>query len=134
MFKLSHYILHLCIAWLLVAPAWAQIPTAPNVIDESNLRQGEWVILYDYDWKEVPDTNKAEFYRSINYASDKPDGIVTDYYLNGNKQWEGYLIKDRPEDLHEGKSNYFCENGKIRQFLPNQFKSSPIVRVWIFFF
>ena len=91
---------------------YAQLPTAPNVIDDNGNRQGEWVIYYDAGWEEIEDATNAEFYRKISYENDKPIGLVTDFYLNGIKQWEGELASDRP-DFANGISRYYYDNGNI---------------------
>ena len=94
------------------APINSQLPTAPNVTDETGKRQGEWVIYYDADWEEITDTSFVEFYRKISYVNDKPEGLVKDYYATGIKQWEGELSSDRP-DVANGVSSYFYDNGNL---------------------
>lgn len=101
------------LSFLLISlSTYAQIPTAPNVTDDNDKRQGEWVIYYDANWDEIEDTSLAEFYRKLTYENDKPIGLVTDFYLNGLKQWEGELSSDRP-NLVNGKVKYYYENGNI---------------------
>ena len=94
---------------------YCQVPEGVNKIDDNNLREGEWIIYYDEDWQEVEDSSQIEYYRKITYHKDKPIGLVCDFYKTGVKQWEGYLISDRP-DIANGKVKYFYENGKLEQF------------------
>ena len=102
----------------------AQIPQSPNKLNAQGLHEGKWTILFDQLWKPTSDTAKAQFYRIINYLNGKPAGLVYDYYISGQKQFEGYLISDNP-DISSGECIYYYENGQItakgtfRQGKPN---------------
>ena len=111
MTKLHTYLFLMLTCWSIAAAA--QLPTATNATDEKGRRQGDWVVYYDEDWEEIVDASNAEFYRKISYENDKPQGLVTDYYLSGTKQWEGYLLSDRP-DYFDGVSKYYYKNGNIK--------------------
>ncbi|HEY3429098.1 MAG TPA: hypothetical protein VGK39_00390, partial [Cyclobacteriaceae bacterium] len=94
------------------------IPKNPNVTDAKGLRQGKWTLLFDADWNPA-EIKKAVYFRLIDYANDKPVGIVRDYYLTSGKvQWEGMLLQDRPEEIKDGLSTWYRENGsKIQESL-----------------
>jgi|GEM_PF-3460782 len=87
------------------------IPARPNKIDAAQRRQGEWIIWYDESWNELSSPAQAVFYRLLTYRDDIPDGTVLDFYRNGVKQWEGNLLKDRPE-IFEGKQTWYYETGE----------------------
>src|SRR6478609_4057700 len=63
------------------------IPVKPNQTDSKHLRQGEWVLLYDDVWGEVSNPASAFYYRLISYKDEVPQGVVTDFYKNGTRQW-----------------------------------------------
>lgn len=87
-------------------------PKNPNTTDASGKRQGTWTIFFDFDFNTVPaNSNRICYYRVINYKDDKPSGIVTDYYKNGVKQFEGVMLADRPEEINEGNCTYYNEKG-----------------------
>ncbi|MEJ0054676.1 MAG: hypothetical protein WDN75_02945 [Bacteroidota bacterium] len=87
------------------------IPARPNKSDSKNQRQGEWIIFFDEEWKEVSDPVRSFYYRLISYRNDLPEGKVTDFYHNGVRQWEGSLLKDRPE-IYDGVQTWYYENGQ----------------------
>jgi len=88
-----------------------QLPLRPNKQDVHGKRQGEWIILFDKRWNETTITESAQFYRLITYQNDLPSGIVRDYFRNGLVQWEGNLLKDRP-DVYDGKQTWFYASGE----------------------
>ncbi|HAS44249.1 MAG TPA: hypothetical protein DCS93_27470 [Microscillaceae bacterium] len=89
------------------------IPTAPNKTDAQGLRQGQWVILYNKDWKATKDTSRVQFYRVIRYQNDLPQGTVKVFYRSGKIHWKGRLLKDRPKMMMEGKCVWYYENGRV---------------------
>ncbi|HYG03195.1 MAG TPA: CHAT domain-containing tetratricopeptide repeat protein [Chryseosolibacter sp.] len=89
------------------------LPVRDNKTDAQNLRQGSWIIYFNSSWKEIDQPDKAAYYRLISYSNDLPVGIVADYFRNGIKQWEGNLLKDRPE-VYEGKQTWYYDNKKIK--------------------
>ena len=55
-------------------------------------------IYYDKEWQVTQSPAKAEYYRLITFDTNgKPLGIVKDYYITGELQWEGkMLFVDKP--------------------------------------
>lgn len=79
--------------------------------------QTQQTIYYDKDWKVVSSKSKAEYYRLVTLDTyGKPQGIVKDYYITGELQWEGimsYIDKyDNKNDISEGLSTWYYKNGK----------------------
>ncbi len=81
----------------------------PNKSIES-IKEGEWVIWYTKNWQQTDNRDSVAYYRKIKYKNGQPDGIVRDYFLSGNVQWEGQLISDNP-DVQTGLSIWYYENG-----------------------
>jgi CHAT domain-containing protein len=90
---------------------FAQIPKNPNQGTKKGKRQGTWTILYDKDWGVTTSEDRAEFYRIISYANDKPVGRVKDFYLSGQLQCEMTLLADRPEAIHDGVTTWYTIDG-----------------------
>jgi CHAT domain-containing protein/tetratricopeptide (TPR) repeat protein len=88
------------------------IPSNPNQTDKKGLRQGKWTILYDKDWNIIQESANAQFYRLITYKDDKPIGKVYDMYANGKIQMETTLLADRPQDVMNGETIFYNEEGK----------------------
>jgi CHAT domain-containing protein len=94
---------------------WAQrLPRQPNVVDSKGQRQGSWVIWMNDKWEPVSDSSETLFYRAIKYKDDKPLGMVTDYFRNGQKQYEGILLADRPEEILDGVHTWYYASGQKR--------------------
>ena len=91
-----------------------QIPKSPNSYNQNGKKEGKWTILFDENWNQLDNESNAHYYRIIEYHDGKPDGLVRDFYLSGNLQWEGNLRSENP-DCIEGKSLLFYENGNIRE-------------------
>jgi len=91
------------------------IPKNLNFTDKDSKRQGKWTILFDKDFKPIEKAAQVSYYRLIEYKDDKPTGTVTDYYLNGKKQFEGQMIADRPEEVMDGNCIWYQENGNKSQ-------------------
>lgn len=89
------------------------IPLAPNKTDKKGRRQGNWVITFDKNWKETKLKDSISYFRKISYIDDKPVGITADHYLSGQKQFEGKLIADRPQEILDGPVKWFYENGSV---------------------
>jgi uncharacterized protein len=84
-----------------------------GVSNNDGLRTGFWKIYYNAAWKEVYEFDSALYYREITFdVSGKPQGIVTDFYISGKKQWEGQLLSLDP-DVFEGECTFYYENGQI---------------------
>ena len=90
-----------------------EIPKNPNAYDLDDNKTGVWTILYDLDWNVTESIDNAKSYRVITYDEGIPSGKVVDHYLNGEKQWEGYLISDDPEEIMDGKCIWFFDDGSI---------------------
>lgn len=88
------------------------LPQSPNQIKDGK-REGEWTIWMDKNWKPTSIRDSVFYYRDIKYTGGKPTGIVKDHYRNGNKQWEGYLDSDQPEDIINGRATWYREDGSI---------------------
>tara|TARA_B100000427_G_scaffold254031_1_gene217506 strand:- start:2605 stop:4341 length:1737 start_codon:yes stop_codon:yes gene_type:complete len=74
------------------------------------------IIFYDSEWVECAKKN-AFYYRQITLDSyNQPLGKVKDYYITGEIQWEGYLIKfdrkDSTNDIPEGLCTWYYINGQ----------------------
>lgn len=72
--------------------------------------------FFDERWKPV-DSSKAAYYRLITYdEKGNPQGIVQDFYITGEKQWEGrlsYIDKlGSGNDVEEGLCTWYYKNGK----------------------
>tara|TARA_B110000003_G_scaffold170514_1_gene170205 strand:- start:190 stop:552 length:363 start_codon:yes stop_codon:yes gene_type:complete len=86
-----------------------EIPKNSNAYDLDGNKTGDWTILYDLDWNVTESIDSTKFYRVITYNRGIPSGKVLDFYVNGQKQWEGYLLSDDPEDIMDGKCIWFTE-------------------------
>ncbi|MEM9859004.1 MAG: CHAT domain-containing tetratricopeptide repeat protein, partial [Bacteroidota bacterium] len=84
----------------------------PNHTDE-NGRQGKWTTLFDDQFYEVSDSSSASYFRIITYKDDVPQGIVRDYFINGDLYWTGKLIEDRPFDQMDGICKWYGESGSL---------------------
>lgn len=88
-------------------------------------RVGFWKIYYDKDFNEIYDLDSAQFYREVAFnESGNPEGKVVDYYISGEKQWEGTLLSINP-DIYDGESFYYYPNGQLQshQFHNNNLRS-----------
>jgi CHAT domain-containing protein len=94
-----------------VSAVGQNIPQNPNVTDKNGLRQGKWTIWFTKNWETTSTKDSIAYYRLIEYKEDKPVGIVIDYYLSGKKQFEGQLLADRPEEVNEGNTVWYYQNG-----------------------
>lgn len=102
--------------YLIFTTTYSQnIPKNSNKLDSQGRRQGSWTILFDASFHEVKTADQAEYYRIITYKDDIPVGRVTDYYLNGKKQWEGGFIQDRPTEIPHGIITFYYRNGNLQE-------------------
>ncbi len=90
-----------------------QFPISPNAYDANGKRTGHWTVLYDSTWRETKNPDSAFHFRSVRFDADKPVGKVRDFFRNGVKQWDGYLLSVNP-DVQDGEVNYYYENGRVR--------------------
>jgi len=110
-------IIHIIILTFITHSVLAQtIPINSNSYDIIGNKTGKWTILYDKNFNITDDISIVEFYRLITYEDGKPQGIVVDYYLNGQKQWEGFLLSDEPEDIFDdGEFKLLYKNGEVKE-------------------
>ena len=97
---------------LLLAKA-QQFPISPNAYDSNGKRTGHWTVFYDSSWRETKNPDSAFHFRLVRFDADKPIGKVRDFFRNGIKQWDGYLLSVNP-DIQDGEINYYYENGRVR--------------------
>jgi len=90
-----------------------QIPKNTNKTDKKGRRQGNWTLTYDKAWQPTTLKDSITYYRLLAYKDDKPQGLTTDYYLSGKKQWEARLVADRPKEIADGKAIWYHENGEV---------------------
>lgn len=89
--------------------------------------------FFNADWKQC-DSAVASYYRLVTY-DDKgsPIGLVRDYFISGELQWEGkfsFLDKyDSYNSKHEGECIWFYKNGKKQtaSYYNNGILSGPTV-------
>jgi antitoxin component YwqK of YwqJK toxin-antitoxin module len=81
---------------------------------ENGEETGDWIIDYDEEWNKVTNKNEASFMRKINFTSAKGPWITTDFFITGEKQFEGMLAKVSP-DVPAGKCIYYNKSGTITQ-------------------
>lgn len=94
------------------APLLSQtIPQNQNLVDSKGQRQGKWTLTLDRDWKFTNNKDSIAFYRLITYKDDKPVGKVSDHYQNGQVQFEGKLLNDRPDDVIDGEATWYRKDG-----------------------
>lgn len=102
-----------------------KLPSRKNLQDTKQQRQGEWSIYMNGLWQLETDTSKIAFYRLINYRNDKPIGVVKDFYRNGQIQFEGTLIQDRPEEIYDGLCKWYYNTGEVR--IEQKFKEGALI-------
>lgn len=78
--------------------------------------QSQEKIYYDENWK-VCNKSDADYYRLITFDENgKPLGIVKDFYITGEIQWEGYFSYvdkyDNSKDVNEGHCIWYHKNGR----------------------
>lgn len=88
---------------------------------------------FDENWNRC-EAKDASYYRLITYSSsNKPKGIVKDYYITGELQSEQYPIfidyEDDSRSFLEGEQVFYHKNGKIerkQQYLNNKLNGPSI--------
>lgn len=74
-------------------------------------RVGPFIMFYNEEGKEVFDLRVAKYKRDIEFDSQcKPTGSITDFYMNGNKKFEGKITSFDPE-TYDGDCIFYRENG-----------------------
>lgn len=82
-----------------------------NGFAANGTRVGKWKFHYDADWNQVSEKSQATYFREIDYS--KPGYWTTiDYYISGEKQFEGVLSSENP-DVIEGKAKFYHKTGKL---------------------
>jgi S1-C subfamily serine protease/antitoxin component YwqK of YwqJK toxin-antitoxin module len=66
------------------------------------------------------DSSIAFYYRLVNYdANGKPEGMVKQFYINGEPEWEGQFYKynkmNQAENAYQGPCTWFYPNGKKKR-------------------
>jgi len=98
---------------------WKKFNESGELIYESTFsngyRAGDWTIYLNNEKLEVEEKSQAQFYRKIHFSSEGglTSEVVTDYFITGEKQFEGQLIDLNP-DVLQGKCKFFYKNGKIQ--------------------
>lgn len=103
---------------LLCVNVFAQIPQNPNTKDGKGQKQGKWTQFYDKQYKELPSSNIAFYYRISEYKDNQPIGITRYYFISNNKlHFEGKIVKETADEtLFQGTCAWFYENGnKMRE-------------------
>ena len=80
---------------------------------------GQWKLYYDKDFKEVSDEKNASFFREIEFNKDgsvNTEKNVIDYFITGEKQFEGKILSINP-DVLDGKCTFYHKNGKIESVI-----------------
>jgi len=74
---------------------------------------GEHITEYfDKDWKTVPDSQSAAYYRTVEYKSDVI--MVRDYFISGKIQMVAECIEVNPKPVFDGKATWYYESGGIK--------------------
>lgn len=76
-------------------------------------------IFYDENWKTCSSA-RAKYYRLVNLdPNGKPTGMVRDYYMSGQIQWEGRITHldptDNSLDIIDGTCKWFFQNGNVSE-------------------
>jgi uncharacterized protein len=66
--------------------------------------------FFDKEWKEVPDANKATYYRKA-FLDNNKVWVANDYYISGKIQMTG-TFKSKRLDIKQGHFVYYYENGQ----------------------
>lgn len=67
-------------------------------------------VFYDKEWKEVPDLNKATYYRKA-FLDNNKVWVANDYYISGKIRMTG-SFKSKKLDVMQGHFTYYYENGQ----------------------
>jgi len=76
---------------------------------------GKTLMYFNKDWKEVDTKSEATIYREIYFndnGSIDTSKQITDFWITGEKQWEGYLLGINP-DCYIKRCVWYFKNGKI---------------------
>src|SRR5688572_20306442 len=67
----------------------------------NGFKHGNWIEYKDSSWHDT-DQDHAVYYRLIVYEGGKPSGIVRDFFLSGQMQFEGKIVQLKPESKYDG--------------------------------
>jgi len=93
-------------------------------------------IYYNENWKITESISEASFYKVIKLdKNNQPIGLVRDYFITGEIQWEGrflYFDKlDESKNVYDGLIIWFFKNGKKqRQSTFKDGKENGITTYW----
>ncbi len=90
----------------------SSVPISPNQYDQNKLKTGHWTLTYDSLFRPTQNLDSIYYYRIARFEAGKPIGKVRDFYITGQKQWEGFLSSNEPE-IKEGECTFYYENGKV---------------------
>ncbi len=97
---------------------WVKFNQDGSTVYKSNFsngyRSGKWVIYLNSEKMELENKEDATFYREIMFSEKGTltDEIVVDYYITGEKQFEGQLTDINPDVLN-GSCKFYYKNGQI---------------------
>jgi len=77
---------------------------------------GEWISYLDDEWNLVGSKKDATYYRKITYTPSNGPWPTIDYFITGEKQFEGTLAQVSP-DVLAGSCKYFYQSGTVAQEL-----------------
>lgn len=101
----------------------AQIPSRPNAYDQDSLRIGKWVVLYDSLYEnEVHTIEDASYYCLMDFKQGRPQDLVECFYMDGIKQYEGWLLSFDPMIKH-GQATYYYKSGLTETIVNYQYDS-----------
>ncbi len=72
-------------------------------------RVGKWKICFNTDWQETESQDSAAYYRLIDFTN--LPWPMSDHFINGEKQFEGFVTKVNPEQF-TGHCVWYQRNGQ----------------------
>jgi antitoxin component YwqK of YwqJK toxin-antitoxin module len=84
--------------------------------NKNGMSTGEWTNYLDDEWNLVSSKKDATYYRKITYVPSGSPWPATDYFITGEKQFEGMLTQVSP-DIPVGKCTYYFQSGTVAQEL-----------------
>ena len=111
---MKNYLIFLISCFLFFDISAQELPKNSNAYDLFGKKTGAWTILFNSEWNITEVIDSVEFYRLINYDNGLPIGKVTDYYLNGVKQWEGKLISVDPHEIKDDTCIWYNINSTVK--------------------
>ncbi|MBS1651086.1 MAG: hypothetical protein JSU07_03670 [Bacteroidetes bacterium] len=90
---------------------------------------GKWRLYYNDKWKQVESIENAAYYRDIEFSKDggvNSEKVAYDYFITGEKQFEGKLLSINP-DVLDGKCTFYHKNGKVESVV--MYERGNVVKV-----